>query len=86
MAKTRRSGGRPARYEIRELRAADLGNGFLETLGNLSDVEGLAPKEAREILRAMRLAPLYHILVAVAPEGGIVGTTTLLVEQKFIQR
>jgi glucosamine-phosphate N-acetyltransferase len=86
MAKTRPARERPARQEIRELRAADLGNGFLETIANLSDLEGLTVSEARAILRAMELTPLYHVLVAVTPDGGVIGATTLLVEQKFIHR
>ncbi len=75
----------PRGYEVRELREADLDNGFLDTLGALSDT-GLSPKEARRILRTIRRNPLYHIFVAVADDGQVVGATTLLVEQKFIHR
>ncbi len=71
-------------YEIREIRPADFGSGFLETLGNLSDTGGLSPEEARSILKTMRQAGLYHVLVAVAADGQVVGATTLLVERKFI--
>jgi len=70
-------------YEIRELRASDLGNGFLEALGNLSDIGGLSPAAARKILKTMRSAGLYHTLLAVGADGRVMGTTTLLVEQKF---
>ena len=82
--KAKPSGGEQNAYEIRELRAADLGNGFVETLGNLSDTGGLTPSAARKILRTMRRTPLYHVLVAVGADGQVVGATTLLVEQKFI--
>ena len=61
-----------------------MGNGFVETLGNLTDIGGLTPGMARKILRTMRRAPLYHILVAVGADEQVVGATTLLVEQKFI--
>ncbi len=77
---------RPQGYQIRELRAADLDRGFLETLGNLSDLEGLTSKEAHQILKAMKHAPLYRVLVALAPGGQVIGATTLLLELKFIHR
>jgi len=77
---------KPPAYEIRELAPADLGNGFVETLGNLSDTGGLTPAAARKVLGAMRRASLYHVLVAVGADGQVVGATTLLVEQKFIHR
>jgi len=83
--KKRNSPGRaPQAFGIRELRAADLGNGFVETLGNLSDTGGLTPAGARKILSTMKRTPLYHVLVAVGTDGRVVGTTTLVVEQKFI--
>jgi len=84
MKKTKAPGEPPRAYQIRELRAADLGNGFVETLGNLSDTGGLAPGAARKILRTMGRSPLYHVFVAVGADGQVVGATTLLVEQKFI--
>jgi glucosamine-phosphate N-acetyltransferase len=71
-------------YEIRELTAADLGNGFIETLGNLSDTGGLTPASARRILERLERASLYHVFVAAGADGKVVGATTLLVEQKFI--
>jgi len=70
-------------YMVRELDAGDIGKGFLDALGNLSDTEGLTPKEARDILKAMN-GDVYHVFVAVAKDGQVVGATTLLVEQKFI--
>jgi glucosamine-phosphate N-acetyltransferase len=86
MKKTKPAGGHPHAYEVRELRDADLGNGFLETLGNLSDTGGLTPAAARKILRTMRRTPLYHVFVAVGADGQVVGATTLLVEKKFIHK
>lgn len=82
--KARPSGRSQWRHEVRELRAGDMDNGFLDTLGSLSDVEGLTPEEARRILATMKLSHLYHFLVAVTSGGRVVGTTTLLVERKFI--
>jgi glucosamine-phosphate N-acetyltransferase len=73
-------------HEVRELRTGDVEKGFLETLGNLSDTGGLSPKEARNIITTIRRNPLYHVFVAAASDGQVVGTTTLIVEQKFIHR
>lgn len=69
--------------KIRELTAVDLSNGFLETLARLADV-GLSNEEAREVFRN-RLRAGMHTFVAVIGEE-VVGTTALLVEQKFIHQ
>jgi glucosamine-phosphate N-acetyltransferase len=76
----------PRRYEVREIKSEDLGNGFLETLVSLSDLEGLSPGGARRILAGMKHPPFYHVIVAVEANGQVIGATTLLVEQKFIHR
>jgi glucosamine-phosphate N-acetyltransferase len=76
----------PQRYKVRELRRRDIDRGLLETLGNLSDLEGLSSEEAQRILAAMKRTSLYRVFVAVAADGQIIGATTLLVEQKFIHR
>lgn len=67
---------------IRELEIGDLKRGFLKTLENLSDLEGLGHKKAREIFEYITLRPSYHVFVAEI-EGQVVGAITLLVEQKF---
>jgi glucosamine-phosphate N-acetyltransferase len=82
--KTSPSGESQRRHEVRELRADDLDNGFLETLGSLSDIEGLTHEEARRILATIKRAHLHHFLVAVTGDGRVIGTTTLVVERKFI--
>ncbi len=73
-------------HRVRELRAADLERGFLETLGNLSDTGGLSSREARGIFASLKRDPLHRVFVAVAGDGEVIGTTTLLVERKFIHR
>jgi glucosamine-phosphate N-acetyltransferase len=84
MKKLKPSGKSQWRYEVRELRADDLDKGFLETLGSLSDIEGLTPEEARRILTTIRRSHVHHFFVAVTSGGRVAGTTTLVVERKFI--
>ncbi len=74
----------PSEYQVRELRPGDLDKGFVETLGHLSDTEGLTPKEAKKIFKELKEDPFYHVFVAVARDGQVAGSTTLLVERKFI--
>lgn len=68
-------------FEIRELHAPDLAHGFLETLARLADVS-LSTEDAREVFRA-RLRAGIHTFVALDGER-VIGTTSLIVEQKFI--
>jgi len=66
---------------IGELRGEDLSHGFLETLASLAEV-GLTPEQAREVLwRRLRSG----VRTFVARSGReVLGTASLLVEQKFI--
>jgi glucosamine-phosphate N-acetyltransferase len=72
--------------KIREIEAVDLDNGFLEALENLSDTGRLSPEEARKILAAMKRSSDRRIFVGVMDGGQVAGTTTLLLERKFIHR
>jgi glucosamine-phosphate N-acetyltransferase len=74
----------PPRFKVRELEARDLDKGVLSALENLSDMGGLSSADAKGIFRKMKRGNLSHVLVAVVDGGEIAGTTTLLVEQKFI--
>jgi glucosamine-phosphate N-acetyltransferase len=69
--------------KIRELEEKDLANGFLESLDALRKASNLDPKKAKEILKTIKENPNYVIYVAEI-DSKIVGTTTLLIEQKFI--
>lgn len=75
---------------IRELVLDDLDNGFLESLDNLlPGTSRLERTNARTVLAEIRSNPLHRIFVAVIPQRQagrevVVGTTTLLVEPKFI--
>jgi glucosamine-phosphate N-acetyltransferase len=76
-------------YAIREIEENDIeSGGLLEVLENLAPVGGLSKPAAKAILKEIKSNPLHKIFVAVVQDGRnqglIIGTTTLLVEPKFI--
>ena len=68
---------------IREIIESDLENGFLESLDHLRQSSNLEPNSARNILKKI-LENENHIIHVAELNGKIVGSTTLLIEQKFI--
>ena len=68
---------------IRKIEEDDLENGFLETLDFLRNASDLDKNKANEILKKIKQNSNHIIHVAV-DDNKIVGSTTLLVEQKFI--
>jgi len=68
---------------IREIEEDDLENGFLETLDFLRNTGDLDKNKANEILKKIKQNPNHIIHVAIDNKK-IVGSTTLLIEQKFI--
>jgi len=72
-----------ASYEVREVVLDDMDHGFLQALAGLGDTRGLSPREARRILLKVSFNPFHKIFVALK-DGAVVGTTTLIIEQKFI--
>ena len=73
-------------FIIRELKEEDLSNGFVETLSNLSEVGNLANDtiRKREILSQIK-DKNYRIIIAEDNQNHqIIGSATLLIEQKFI--
>jgi glucosamine-phosphate N-acetyltransferase len=77
------------KYTIREIEETDIESGeLLEVLENLAPVGGLTKPAAMAILKEIKSNPLHRIYVAVVNEGidrsMVIGTTTLLVEPKFI--
>lgn len=70
---------------IRKLRKDDLDKGFLTTLDSLRKASDIDKSKAEEIFRKIDSNPDYLIVVAEI-DGKIVGSTTLLVEQKFIHK
>jgi glucosamine-phosphate N-acetyltransferase len=68
---------------IRKIKESDLNNGFLESLDNLKIASNQSEKKARAILKKITANPNHVIFVAVLNDR-IVGSTTILIEQKFI--
>ena len=71
---------------IEEIKYEDLYKGFLEVLDNLLPSQ-INNDSAKEILKEIKSNPLHKIFVAKDTENNIiVGTTTLLIEPKFINK
>src|SRR5215204_7277281 len=73
---------------IREIEYDDIDKGFLEVLENLLSTD-IANKTAKNILKKIKSNPFHKIFVAYIDDdtnNKIVGTTTLLVEPKFINK
>ena len=69
--------------KIREIEEDDLEKGFLETLDFLRNVSNLDKNKAKEILKKIK-QNTNHIIYVAIDNKKIVGSTTLLIEQKFI--
>ena len=82
------------KYRVREIEENDVERevgGILEVLENLAPVRELDRTSARNILQQIKSNPLHKIFVAIEEDecdgnnqGLLIGTTTLLVEPKFI--
>ena len=68
---------------IREIVEADIEKGFLQSLDNLRIASNLNIEIATDILKKIISNP-NHIIHVAEHNGKIVGSTTLLIEQKFI--
>jgi len=72
---------------IRQIEYNDIDKGFLEVLDNLLATNIDSKEYAKEILQNIKSNPLHKIFVAEDyASNKIVGTTTLLVEPKFINK
>ena len=69
--------------KIRDIVESDIDNGFLESLDSLRNASDLNKDTAREILKKIIGNP-DHIIHVAEVDGKVVGSTTLLIEQKFI--
>ncbi|MGB0856018.1 MAG: GNAT family N-acetyltransferase [Nitrosopumilus sp.] len=68
---------------IRELKKEDLWNGFLTSLDSLRQASDIDRDKALEIFKKIDSNP-DHIIGVAELDGKIVGSTTLLIESKFI--
>jgi len=68
---------------IRELRKDDLWNGFLTTLDSLRKASDIDRNKAEKIFEKIN-SNSDHIIAVAELDGKIVGSTTLLIEPKFI--
>lgn len=66
---------------IRTLQPNDFSNGFLETLSSLAPVD-LTPEEALVIWNRRSAAGIHTVVAEI--DGHVVGTASLIVEQKYI--
>lgn len=74
-------------FIIRELKEEDFSNGFFETLSNLAEVGKIRNdlNLARGILNRIGSDRNYRIIIAEDKQNRqVIGTATLLIEQKFI--
>jgi glucosamine-phosphate N-acetyltransferase len=71
---------------IREIELADLKRGFFDTLSNLAQVGNIANQNdrAEKILSEIKSLRFCTIFVAVKQDGQLIGSITILIEQKFI--
>jgi len=69
--------------KIRELQKKDLQNGFLTTLDSLKQTSNIDKNKAEEIFEKINSNP-NHIIAIAELDGKVVGSTTLLIEPKFI--
>ena|SRR5215831_2352658 len=72
-------------FVIRDLQGPDISKGLLETLQNLTDVQ-LTPEEAGELHRRRLRTGVRCYVAWSAGSQEVIGTVTLLIEQKFIHR
>ena len=69
--------------KIRDIVESDIDIGFLESLDSLRNASDLDKDTAKNILKKVIENP-DHIIRVAEVDGKIVGSTTLLIEQKFI--
>ena len=68
---------------IRQLEENDLNNGFLTSLDSLRKASDIEPAKAKDVFQKIKSNPNHVIFVAIHDDK-VVGSTTLLIEPKFI--
>ena len=68
---------------IRELEEKDLFNGFLESMDSLKLASNLNREKAKEIFEKINSNSNHFVYVAIL-DGRVVGSTSMIIEPKFI--
>ena len=68
---------------IRELEANDLFNGFLESMDSLKQASNLEKEKAEQIFKKIQSNPNHYVYVAISDDK-VIGSTTMIIEPKFI--
>ena len=68
---------------IRELEEKDLFNGFLESMDSLKLASNLDKEKAMKVFEKINLNSNHFVYVAIL-DGRVVGSTTMIIEPKFI--
>jgi len=68
---------------IRELEANDLFNGFLKSMDSLKQTSNLDKEKAEQIFKKIKSNPNHYVYVAIL-DSIVVGSTTMIIEPKFI--
>lgn len=68
---------------IRKLKKADFNNGFIETLRGINPIP-ITPKTAKKYFNSIKKKnPNTHIFVALNKENKVIGSASLMIDQKF---
>ncbi|MEE9565409.1 MAG: GNAT family N-acetyltransferase [Nitrosopumilaceae archaeon] len=70
---------------FRKLEENDIMGGFLESLDSLRKASDLSEEKAKEIFNKIKSNPNHVVFVAVL-DSKVIGSTTLLIEPKFIHK
>ncbi|MBA4436305.1 MAG: GNAT family N-acetyltransferase [Nitrosopumilaceae archaeon] len=70
---------------IREIEEGDFQKGFLNTLDTLREASNISKEKASEIFKNIKSNP-NHIIIVAEMNDKIIGSTTLLIEPKFIHK
>lgn len=68
---------------IRELEVNDLFNGFLKSMDSLKQTSNLDKEKAEQIFKKIKSNPNHYVYVAIL-DSIVVGSTTMIIEPKFI--
>ena len=70
---------------VRQIEKKDLENGFLDSLDSLRKTSDISKEKAKSVFEQIKSNPNHVIFVAVIDDK-VIGSTTLLIEPKFIHQ